>query len=424
MMLGCVHILKKVPTSSVCRAPASSPVTGFHGTSSSYKATWLKRTSRAHHHTWITGHPHRIAFNNTSASLSSANSVGNASSSQQACSLGTTAGAGAGASAHVPSGTLMDFAGNSRFLANHLARFSTLSAVSSASSPSPSSPAAFSPVSSQQQPQGSSKTRASPSQDADPSSGSGSSSAQTKFGTSATTASPSTDDKEDDAWEVNESFTGHSGSSRSITTSDSRINPQKPDETELPARATSGSSASTDQDDTQDTLRHNHHHSDDDSPTTLRPSLSSFKDAASIEKSWRRTSDQLSQSASSSPSSSSSTGSTAGTTLSRSGGQNQAGNLDLSSSTLVQQMLFGDRRPSSSETEEANKTKGDQTSADATNVEGKDDDPHLHTKGGSSSPLQDALFSRDRIRHEDDKDSSMDRDDGSGDIEDDQLKRR
>ncbi|KAG0253962.1 Aminoacyl tRNA synthase complex-interacting multifunctional protein 1 [Actinomortierella ambigua] len=463
MMLGCGYILKKAPSSSACRAPGcSSSVTGFRGTLTSlHRATCQGRT-RAHHHTWITGHPHRIAFNNNSTSLSSATSAGNASA---ACSSGSIASAGASAHAAVSSGTLMDFAGNSRFLANHLARFSTLSTVSSASSPSSSSssPATLlSPAPSQQQQQqqqqprqpesaqpsgstqqGSSKAQE-PSQDTGSGSVSGSSSGQTKFGTSATKAS--TEDKDDDAWEVNESYSGHgSGGTRGNIAPDSRKNQRQQDGAEpslSPAPTTpdsSSSSASTGQNDTQDTHHNNNHqHGDDDDHSTLRPSLSSFKDAASIKKSWRRTSDQLSHSASSPSSSSSSSppqpsptpaGSTAGSTLSRSGGQSQAGQLDLSSSTLVQQMLFGDRRPPSSGTEEAEKRQGDQASKDATaTAEGKDDDIHLHNKGGSHSPLQDALFSRDRRRRdEEDEDTSLSSRSGgdeSDDIEDDQQLER
>ncbi|KAG0228179.1 hypothetical protein BGW42_002336 [Actinomortierella wolfii] len=256
-------------------------------------------------------------------------------------------------------------------------------------------------------------------------SGSSSSSAQAKFGTSATAGPSTTEDKDDDAWAINESYSGHSASggsssSRDGTRTDNANRMTSHSEGDSDRRHASSPMAS--QDNVQE--GHKHHNDDDDRHSTLRPSLSSFKDAASIEKSWRRTSDQLTPN-STSASSTSSKSSSSGSTISRPGGQSQAGNLDLSSSTLVQQMLFRDRRSQTSDDDDAatKKKEDDHSSASVAAAQGKDE--HIHFAKPSSSPFQDALFSRDRRQDEWSEDEAETRNKYDGDNdEDDQFEQR
>ncbi|KAF9570644.1 hypothetical protein EC968_001531 [Mortierella alpina] len=241
--------------------------------------------------------------------------------------------------------SFMEFAGNSRYQAYNLARFSTLSAVSSSATlPNGSSRTSADSRSpekghdAQEGPSSSSHANRAHSNPAEsdtqsplsPSMGSSlpsSSSSSTTALPGSSSSSPASDvpastknqeDKDDD-WAINESYSGHGGQTYSSRNSS------------IPPPGTSSNTASTaaSQGDRKDD-------EDSDSRTTLQPSLSSFKSSSDIERSWRRTSDSLS-----SPPNSS-----ASPTLSASLAS-KAGGLDLSSSTLVQQMLFRDRAPHS-----------------------------------------------------------------------------
>ncbi|KAF9275684.1 hypothetical protein BGZ68_010592 [Mortierella alpina] len=187
---------------------------------------------------------------------------------------------------------------------------------------------------------GSSPTSSSPSTGASPGSSSSAS--------AAPAPTKNQEDKDDD-WAINESYSGHGGQTYS------------PSAPSIPPPGASASTSSTltsrdDRDDDND---------NDNSRTKLQPSLSSFKSSADIERSWRRTSDTLSPSNSS-----------ASPTLSPSLAS-KAGGLDLSSSTLVQQMLFRDRAPHS-DVEADNDRK-------QTKDEGEDPTPHEQVAADTSS---------------------------------------
>ncbi|KAF9935924.1 hypothetical protein BGZ67_002869 [Mortierella alpina] len=244
-------------------------------------------------------------------------------------------------SARAPT-SFLEFAGNSRYQAYNLARFSTLSAVSSSAtfpaSSSRTSADSRSPGKShdaQEGPSSSSPASRAHSNPAEadiqsplspsmgsslPSSSSSSTGAQSGISSSASapTSTRNYEDKDDD-WAINESYSGHGGQTYS---------PRAPS-IAPPGTSTNTSSNGANQDD---------QNNDEDigSRTKLQPSLSSFKSPSDIERSWRRTSDTLSSSSNSSVS----------PTLSASLAS-KAGGLDLSSSTLVQQMLFRDRAPHS-----------------------------------------------------------------------------
>ncbi|KAG9322529.1 hypothetical protein KVV02_003041 [Mortierella alpina] len=239
--------------------------------------------------------------------------------------------------------SFLEFAGNNRYQAYNLARFSTLSAVSSSAtfpaSSSRTSADSRSPGKShdaQEGPSSSSHASRAHSNPAEadiqsplsPSMGSSlssssSSSTGAQSGISSSASAPTStrnyEDKDDD-WAINESYSGHGGQTYS---------PRAPS-IPPPGTSTNTSSDGASQDD------QNNDDEDIGSRTKLQPSLSSFKSPSDIERSWRRTSDTLSSSSNSSVS----------PTLSASLAS-KAGGLDLSSSTLVQQMLFRDRAPHS-----------------------------------------------------------------------------
>ncbi|KAF9980893.1 hypothetical protein BGZ65_004555, partial [Modicella reniformis] len=230
--------------------------------------------------------------------------------------------------------SFLDFAGNSRYQAYNLARFSTFSA---AASPSASSPSSFPSAPSKQDSSGASSSNHTDRAHSNPAS------ADSKSPLSSTPLGISSskqhhDDKDDD-WAVNESYSGHSGhgfvtssSSTSTSTSDSKDS-SSVSSISLPTSTTS-TIASRDDDSTS------HYES---SRTALQPSLSSFKSPASIEASWRRTSETL-------PPATLPPGKSILSTTTSS----KAGGLDLSSSTLVQQMLFQERAPHADNSENEN----------------------------------------------------------------------
>ncbi|CAO3563539.1 unnamed protein product [Mortierella alpina] len=240
-----------------------------------------------------------------------------------------------------PATSFLEFAGNSRYQAYNLARFSTLSAVSSSATSPTGSPRASADSRSpekghdaQEGPSPSSHASRAHSNPAEadtqspispsmgsslpPSSSSSTGALSGSFSSTAnsSSSSKSQEDKDDD-WAINESYSGHGGQ----TYSPASIPP--------PGTSSDASFTLASQDDRSDT-------EGSDSRTKLQPSLSSFKSPSDIERSWRRTSDTLSSSSNSSASP------TLSATLA-----SKAGGLDLSSSTLVQQMLFRDRAPHS-----------------------------------------------------------------------------
>ncbi|KAG0327362.1 hypothetical protein BG000_000992 [Podila horticola] len=223
---------------------------------------------------------------------------------------GNTGSAGSGSYSGPSSvSSFLEFAGNSRYQAFNLARFSTFSAASaSSSSSSPNSNSenpSCSPLSStpstpsQQDQTGSDKSSQPHSNSVEP---------ETQSPQSSTTATSGSQEDKDDDWAVNESFSGHSGHGF--------------------AKAPSSDSGATSESNNADTNNPTH---------TTPPSPSSFKDSASIQASWRRTSDSIPAVAT-----------PGGPSLSS---QSKAGGLDLSSSTLVQQMLFKERPPHADKTE-------------------------------------------------------------------------
>ncbi|KAF9125392.1 hypothetical protein BGW39_007425 [Mortierella sp. 14UC] len=239
-------------------------------------------------HSWISGHPHSLLYKPTTAA--------NQSKNASACGGGN--GVNTGASSYGQRGSpyngpscgnsssssFLDFAGNSRYQAYTLARFSTLSVASSASSSSSSSSSSSTLLSS---------------------------SGQAASTLSSSSASKKEHDDTDDAWAVNESYSGHASSS-SATPSDKNT---KDDRSGTPS----------DKNTKDDRLGTPSFHPDNAS--------SKLRDPAAIEASWRRTSDSI-------PSTPFS-----GNTGLSSSSSSKAGGLDLSSSTLVQQMLFKERAP-------------------------------------------------------------------------------
>ncbi|KFH71681.1 hypothetical protein MVEG_01976 [Podila verticillata NRRL 6337] len=275
------------------------PVTG--------KCAWAQTRAG---HSWISGHPHSILYKSASGSKASV------SGSSPNMAPGNTGSAGSGSYSGPSSfSSFLEFAGNSRYQAYNLARFSTFSAAS-ASSSSSSSPNSTSENTSL--PSSTASTEQASSAGSDKASQPHSNSApETQSPTSTTPTSGNPEDKDDD-WAVNESYSGHGGHgfvkaapSSSETTSESNNNI----------------------DDSNDNNNSTHN--------TL-PSLTSFKDSAAIQASWRRTSDSIPTIATPGPSLSS---------------QSKAGGLDLSSSTLVQQMLFKERPPHADETSDSDEDK-------------------------------------------------------------------
>ncbi|GJJ75713.1 hypothetical protein EMPS_08071 [Entomortierella parvispora] len=289
----------------------------------------LDRQQRRMGHTWISGHPHNILYKPSS-------STGGNKASNISCA---SAGHSSAASSSSACGALsfLDFAGNSRYQAYNLARFSTLSAVSSTSSsssvaaawsskplehqgPSTNTPAPGSsqgqqdPLVSQNHVGSDSKS------DADGQSliSSSPASAPLVSDNSAPVGSADTADDKDDAWAVNESYSGHGGT----------IPP--PSSSKLVAPSSGPVDGELDDQESYSTERD----PSDVSSRELRPSLSSFKSPVDIEASWRQTSDSIPSQPSSNP-----------TITSSSLSSNKPGSLDLSSSTLVQQMLFKERPP-------------------------------------------------------------------------------
>ncbi|KAF8948594.1 hypothetical protein BGZ47_003858 [Haplosporangium gracile] len=297
-------------------------------------------------HSWISGHPHSLLYKPaTAANQASSKSV------TGSCGNGNSANTGAGQpcggfnynhnnNGNSSSSSFLDFVGNSRYQAYTLARFSTLSAASSSASSSSSSSSSSSisgqASSSESQVSGSSSIRQEPtdnasghhheerahSNPADAQSPETSPTSTTPATSSSTTASslPTSlslssatkkeHDDTEDAWAVNESYSGHASSSNPPSSDDSK---------------------------------------DDPSRVSFCQDMASSKpgDPAAIDASWRRTSDSIplapfsgSSVLSPSPSSSSSS--------------SKAGGLDLSSSTLVQQMLFKERAPHADRSEDDN----------------------------------------------------------------------
>ncbi|KAF9999511.1 hypothetical protein BGZ79_006861 [Entomortierella chlamydospora] len=266
-------------------------------------------------HSWISGHPHSILYKPSKAG----------SKTNMAGSPNSTAGSGAngsgcsnGGNTSTSSSSFLDFAGNGRYQAYNLARFSTFSAsLSSPTSTKTQDPAASVQTRSQSVPDATSSVNKAHSNPADAESQSPSS---PSLSTTASSTREHHDDKEDD-WAVNESYTGHGGNftpSSSLHDSDSTSSNQH----------TSSSMIYDDGD------------SNGESRTALRPSLSSFKSPAAIKASWRQTSDSLPSVIL--PSTAAVMSQTA---------PSKAGGLDLSSSTLVQQMLFKERAPHSNNIE-------------------------------------------------------------------------
>ncbi|KAF9427505.1 hypothetical protein BGZ94_004770 [Podila epigama] len=279
--------------------------------------------------------------------------------------------------------SFLDIAGNSRYQSYNLARFSTFSAASVSSTSS-----TFKSQSSEDT-QGSSTQADSSSTPgiAEKSAASAHSNSVTASNTPSRTPSSSTDDQDskddkddkDDAWAVNESYSGHGG---------------------LAFRETTPSNISVKSDATSDSRS---------DQSSSQPSLSSYKDSSSVEAAWRRTSD-------SSPTSSSAPGSHGNTLLSS---QNNAGGLDLSSSTLVQQMLFKERPPHSQEDKKsdanwkqeaqaANVTKGN---ISATTVEASQATPSL------TSLMEKPLATEGKKSKSDSKKSPQ----GANDVEEDHI---
>ncbi|KAF9372108.1 hypothetical protein CPB97_001458, partial [Podila verticillata] len=167
------------------------PVTG--------KCTWAQTRAG---HSWISGHPHSILYKSASGSKASV------SSSSPNMAPGNTGSAGSGSYSGPSSvSCFLEFAGNSRYQAYSLARFSTFSVASASSSSS-------SPNSTSENPSLPSST-ASPQQassaGSDKASQSHSNSApETQSQSSTTPTSGNPEDKDDD-WAVNESYSGHGG---------------------------------------------------------------------------------------------------------------------------------------------------------------------------------------------------------------------
>jgi len=290
-------------------------------------------------HTWVSGHPHSLlhkpptAVNKASTCANVNNVTGNSSgpSGSYGCQINSSSSSG-------NSPSFFDFAGNSRYQAYHLTRFSTLSVASSSSPPTPPK-------------QDSSSAGSSSNQQDRVQSNPASADAKSSLSSSSTTATPSSsgpphsskdqqDDKEDD-WAVNESYSGHSGhgfvtSSGSASSTGSKNTSSESSTSTVAPRMSNDTSTEDDGNPEHDASR-----------TALQPSPSPFKSPAMIDASWRRTSEIL-PSVTIPP----------GTSILSSTTSSKAGGLDLSSSTLVQQMLFKERAPhaDSSETEIENRS--------------------------------------------------------------------
>ncbi|KAG0043287.1 hypothetical protein BGZ83_011630 [Gryganskiella cystojenkinii] len=286
----------------------------------------LDRQQRRMGHSWISGHPHSMLYKPTSSTGGSVSTgAGHSTHASNSCTPSSRS-----------STSFLDFAGNGRYQAYTLARFSTLSAVSSSTStpsattlskpPKEQEASTTTPGSDREGPQNpqTSQTHADSNSNPDSDGQSPTSSSLLQSSTPPTSfLSPSSDtasssstadipEDKDDAWAVNESYSGHGGSTTPL------------------------SSSSTDLDNS--THQESGNNSTGELPTRIdiQPSLSSSKSPAEIEASWRRTSDSIPPTPT--PSSSSSSSSSASPSLS-----GKPGSLDLSSSTLVQQMLFKER---------------------------------------------------------------------------------
>ncbi|KAF9906037.1 hypothetical protein EC991_001119 [Linnemannia zychae] len=293
------------------------------------KRTPMALQQRRLGHSWISGHPHSLLYKPATAANQSKNAGAcgggngvNTGASSYGQHSSPNNGSNSGSSS---SSSFLDFAGNSRYQAYALARFSTLSVASSASSSSSSSSSSSTLLSSSgqagssgSQAPGSSSIRQEPTDsasarhhedrahsnpaDTQSPASSSTSTATTPLSTSSLPAPSSASKKEhddtEDAWAVNESYSGHASSS-STTSSD---NDTKDDRSRTPSFSPDS--------------------------TSSKP-----RDPAAIEASWRRTSDSI-------PSTPFS-----GNAGLSSSSSSKAGGLDLSSSTLVQQMLFKERAP-------------------------------------------------------------------------------
>ncbi|KAF9359154.1 Aminoacyl tRNA synthase complex-interacting multifunctional protein 1 [Mortierella sp. AD094] len=302
-------------------------------------------------HSWISGHPHSILYKPSKAG-SKTNIVGSPNSTAGSGVNGASGCSNGGnTSSTSSSSSFLDFAGNSRYQAYNLARFSTLSAASSSSSTSTRTqdPAASIQTQSQSIPgaTGSNADKA----HSNPADAESQSPSSPSLSTTGSSTREHHDDKEDD-WAVNESYSGHGGnftpsSSLSSTTESTH------DSNSTPSNQHTSSSMIYDDGD-----------SNYESQTALRPSLLSFKNPAAIEASWRRTSDSLPSVVSPS----------AATALSQTP-PSKAGGLDLSSSTLVQQMLFKERAPHSDNTEGEgrNRSQSDEGNSTTTNSQHAND---------------------------------------------------
>ncbi|KAF9438648.1 hypothetical protein BGZ76_006209 [Entomortierella beljakovae] len=264
-------------------------------------------------HSWISGHPHSSLYK-SSSSIGKSNKTNSSSGiigpgmSGTHCN-GSWVNNGGNSSTTSPS-TFLDFAGNSRYQSYNLARFSTSSVALSSSSSSTKAQDSARDTQTQNQTSSSNFDKAHSNPEV----------ADTQSPSIANiSATNHQDDKEDD-WAVNESFSGY-GASFSPSKSESSQNspPNEPSTLSI----SHSSDSNTD-----------NNNADYEPSKAAQPALSSFKSPVTIEADWRRTSDTLPL-----------RGSTPiNTPLSSS---NIAGGLDLSSSTLVQQMLFKERAPHS-----------------------------------------------------------------------------
>ncbi|KAF9337869.1 hypothetical protein BGZ91_009205 [Linnemannia elongata] len=308
-------------------------------------------------HSWISGHPHSLLYKPATAANQASSKGATGSCGSSGNSINTGAGQPSGGSSYnhnnggnSSSSSFLDFAGNSRYQAYTLARFSTLSiasssasssSFSSSSSPSSSGQAGSSgsqiPGSSsiRQEPTDSAssrhhqdRTHSNPADAQSPESSSTSttsslntaSSLPTSLSSLSSSASSATNKEHDDtedAWAVNESYSGHASSSNPPSSSDDS--------------------------------------KDDPSKISFRQDVTPAdpRDPAAIDASWRRTSDTI-------PSTPFSSSSVLSPSSSSSSASSKAGGLDLSSSTLVQQMLFKERAPHADSSEGDNSSKQDQ----------------------------------------------------------------
>ncbi|KAG0239046.1 hypothetical protein B0O80DRAFT_448432 [Mortierella sp. GBAus27b] len=335
------------------RSLGLTPVTGKKAATAVLRRMQLLRQQQHPNHTWVSGHPHNLLYKPPTSGNKAHININGCSIGGSSCGIN-----GSHASPNNSGNTassFLDFAGNSRYQAYHLARFSTLSTVSYASSSSSSSstPSKQEPGSAASSSSHPDRAHSNPAVDDTKSPPS-----LTTTTTTTATGSPQSskdhhDDKEDD-WAVNESFSGHSGhgyASNSTSSSDSEsgsISSSNP--------SISRSSSVEDDDDTSEY---------DSTSTALQPSLSSFKTPATIEASWRRTSETL-PSVTVPP----------GSSILPPATSTKAGGLDLSSSTLVQQMLFRERAPhaknSESDAESSSRNPSDEGNSLGTNAREKD----------------------------------------------------